>query len=79
LTEERDLEIQYFFTNRIALAINYKGVDNTVNMDTILAQLFKADYKSFDVNPSILRFKLRHPFESLRPSCHLSELRGHTS
>jgi carbonic anhydrase len=57
--EARDLEIQYFFTNKIALAITYEGVDDTKNdkgetvaatIDTVLSQLFKADYKSFDVN-----------------------------
>jgi carbonic anhydrase len=57
--EARDLEIQYFFTNKIALSITYEGVDDTKNdkgetvaatIDPLLAQLFKTDYKSFDVN-----------------------------
>lgn len=57
--DSRSLEVQYFFTNKIALSVTYEGVDGTKNdkgetvaaaEDTYIKQLFKADYKSFDVN-----------------------------
>ena len=57
--DSRSLEVQYFFSNKIALSVTYQGVDGVTNdkgetvaaaEDTYIKQLFKADYKSFDVN-----------------------------
>jgi len=53
--EQRELELQFYFTNNLALSVTYMGMDEytegetvvQTENDSILSQLFASDYESF--------------------------------